>query len=192
MDDKELIEFEKLIGEHFKNKKIKAPIHLSGGNEAQLIYRFKNIKKGDWIFSTHRSHYHYLLAGGDPKYLEQEILKGNSMHIFDKRINFFSSAIVGGILPIALGVALAIKRKKEDRHVWCFIGDMASKMGLFHECERYASGFDLPITFVIEDNGYSTNTPTDEAWGKGKRDVVEYYSYERTYPHVGLKEWVQM
>ena len=84
MNKKELRAFEDHIASLFEQKMIRAPIHLHGNNEDQLIDIFKKVKKGDWIFSTHRSHYHYLLAGGDPKFLEQQILKGNSTHISDK------------------------------------------------------------------------------------------------------------
>ena len=105
---------------------------------------------------------------------------------------FYSSSIVGGSLPIALGVAQSIKLKKQTNKVWCFIGDMTFETGIFYESYKYAKNFDLPLQFVVEDNNLSTNTPVDETWG-GKRDRpsdVIYYQYKSDYPHHGTGIWV--
>ena len=105
---------------------------------------------------------------------------------------FYSSSIVGGSVPIATGVALALKRKKSTSRVWCFVGDMTFETGDFHLSYKYAKNFDLPIQFVVEDNNMSTNTPTDNAWGRKSaipNDVI-YYSYERGFPHHGTGNWV--
>lgn len=191
MDKETLIKFEEEIKELFLDKQIRSPVHLSRGNEDQLIAIFRRVKKEDWVFSTHRSHYHALLHGISPEWLKDEILQGRSMQIFSREHNFFSSSIVGGCLPIALGVAMAIKRKGESRHVWVFVGDMAAETGAFHECTKYASRHDLPITFIVEDNELSTETPTQEVWGleKGEPRVISY-KYKRGFPHVGVGEWV--
>jgi TPP-dependent pyruvate/acetoin dehydrogenase alpha subunit len=111
------------------------------------------------------------------------------MHIFDER--FFTSAIVSGVAPIALGVAKALVMKHSTNKVWCFIGDMAASGGLVHECIKYAEGWDLPITYVIEDNHCSVRACTEEVWGKrqGKNKVIKY-SYKRTYPHAGTGKYV--
>ena len=93
---------------------------------------------------------------------------------------------------IALGVAKSIKLKGEVNKVWCFIGDMTFETGLFYETYKYAKNLSLPIKFVVEDNGLSTHTPTEDTWG-GKRDIpddVIYYKYKRTYPHHGTGNWV--
>jgi len=203
MNKQDLMQFEEEIKGLFLEAKIRSPVHLSRGNEEPLIEIFKEIKPKDWVFSTHRSHYHALLHGIPPEWLKQEILAGRSIHIMNAEHHFFTSAIVGGILPIALGVAMAIKRKSEERKVWCFLGDMASHTGIFHECTTYARNFNLPICFVIEDNSYSTNTPTREIWGfkgdappEGSIETWEmggvlYYRYERGFPHQGCGQWVQ-
>ena len=107
----ELIGFEDDIIKHWENGEIKGPIHLSNGNEEPLIEVFKKISPSDWVFSTWRSHYHALLHGVEPSKLKQKILDGKSITIIDKESNFYSSAIVTGILPIALGVAKSIKLK---------------------------------------------------------------------------------
>ena len=110
----------------------------------------------------------------------------------NKEHNFVISAIVGGIIPQALGVALSLKRRKSKRKVWCFVGDMTFETGEFHLCHKYAQNFDLPLQFVVEDNNLSTNTPTDETWGKKQNvpDDVIYYEYERGFPHHGSGTWV--
>lgn len=177
----ELINFEEEIKELFLAGKIRAPIHLSRGNEDQLIEIFKEVKAEDWIFSTHRNHYHALLKGIPKEWLKQEIIAGRSMHINNKRYKFFTSSIVGGCFPIALGVAKAIKRRGDIERVWCFIGDMAAETGIFHECVKYATSYNLPIHFVIEDNGFSVDTPTRKIWR---------YSYARVFPHQGVGKYV--
>lgn len=190
----DLILFEKKIKEIYEKGHIKAPIHLSGNNEDYLIRFFKKIKKNDWVFSTWRNHYHALLHGVCPKWLKNEIMLGRSMGIINKKKNFFSSAIVGGILPIALGVALSIRLNKKKQKVWVFVGDMTFETGVFYETYKYAKNFNLPIHFIIEDNGLSTNTPTAKAWGKvskvKKNKFISYYKYKRNYPHHGTGSWI--
>ena len=186
---KDLVGFENRIRDLYEQGKIKTPIHLSGGNEEELLDIFKKIKKEDWVFSTWRSHYHALLKSEDRDCLEKEILRGNSMHINSRKHKIFTSSIVGGILPIALGTALALKKKRSKEHVWCFVGDMASEMGMFEECTKYAGGYNLPITFVVEDNGLGVYTPTGKVWKQGKANVISY-KYKRKYPHHGIGKFV--
>ena len=188
----DLISFEIRVKEAYENGLIRAPIHLSGNNEDSLIEIFKNVKKGDWVFSSWRNHYHALLHGFDEDELYNLILEGRSMSINSKKLNFYSSAIVGGTLPIALGTALALKMKESDRKVWCFIGDMTFETGTFHEVYKYSRNHDLPLEFVVEDNNMSTNTPTDETWkkkSKAPKDIY-YYKYKRKFPHHGTGTWV--
>ena len=185
----ELIDFETDIRDTYEEGKIKGPVHLSAGNEDQLIEIFKNVREQDWIFSTWRSHYHALLKSGDKEWLKNEILAKRSLHINSRKYKVFTSAIVGGILPIALGTALGIKRKNLDEYVWCFVGDMAAETGIFHESTKYAGGDNLPITFVVEDNGMSVYTPTKEVWKERNPKIIRY-EYERIYPHYGTGKWV--
>jgi len=197
-----LREFEKHICDNYGQGKIRAPVHLCGGNERQLIEIFERVDENDWVFSTHRSHYHSLLKSQDIAWVRKEIFNKRSSHINSKKHKIFTSAIVGGCVPIALGVALALKLKKSKRKAWCFVGDMASEMGIFNECLKYAYGHSLPITYVIENNGLGVNTPTGEVWGKTtdwidlKDGKLDGYSYKRTYPHYGVldkdgkKAWI--
>ena len=102
MDKKELISFEEDIKKIYEDGKIKAPVHLSGGNEEQLIEIFKNVDKDDWVFSSWRNHYHALLHGVDKEFLKDLIVRGKSMSVYSDKPKFYSSSIVGGIIPIAL------------------------------------------------------------------------------------------
>ena len=219
-----LIDFEKEVIREWKKGETYGPIHLSGGNEEQLIEIFKKIKPNDWVFSTHRSHYHALLKSNDRDWLINEIIvNANSSHINSNKYKIFTSAIVGGNIPIALGVAMGTKRnwdnniryieltnnikkkRKEGNysfskgevigkclgisHVWCFVGDMASEMGCFNEALKYAVGEDLPITFIIEDNGLGCDTPTNKVWRYENLyknfNKFDTYEYKRFYPHCG-------
>jgi pyruvate dehydrogenase E1 component alpha subunit len=175
VDAQQLIAFEKDIADTFERGEIKAPVHLTGGNEQNLINIFKYIGVNDWVCSTHRSHYHALLKGVPPNEVKQAILDGHSITLNFREYKFITSAIVGGIIPIAVGLAMAGER------VWCFVGDMASETGIFHESIKYATGQNLPITFVVEDNNMSVDTPTDKVWR---------YSYQRKWPHQGNGRWV--
>lgn len=192
MKKKDLLKFEEKIKKIYESGKIKAPIHLSGNNEEPLIKIFKKIKKNDWVLSTWRNHYHALLKGIPEKWLEKEIVNGCSMGINNLKYKFYSSAIVGGIIPIALGIAKGLKLKKKKNVVWAFVGDMTFETGGFHECYKYAKNHKLPLKFIVEDNNLSTNTPTDKVWVKKSnipRDVI-YYKYKRKYPHHGTGGWV--
>jgi TPP-dependent pyruvate/acetoin dehydrogenase alpha subunit len=187
----ELISFEKEVERLYLDKKIKSPVHASGGNEEHLIALFKNINDEDWIFSTYRSHYHALLKGIPKEYLFQEILANRSIHIINSKHKFVTSSIVAGALPIALGVALSIKLKGEKKRVWAFCGDMAAETGVFHECAKYARRNSLPITFIVEDNGWSVDSPTQKVWGESDSGPnILRHEYNRIYPHYGFGKWV--
>ena len=191
--EQDLLDFELKIIESWEGGKIRGPVHLSNGNESQLIEIFKRINTSDWVFSTWRSHYHALLKGIDPTWVEQTILDGKSITICNEKEKFYSSAIVGGTLSIALGTALSIKRDGGDDKVWVFVGDMSFESGLFYETHKYARNLDLPLYFVVEDNGVSTYTPTIETWGGKQREIPEdviYYQYQSKYPHYGTGKWV--
>ena len=187
-----LINFELRVKDIYEKGKIKAPVHLSGNNEEVLINIFKNINRNDWVFSSWRNHYHALLKGIPEEELLDQICKGRSMSVNSKQHKFYSSSIVGGILPIALGVALSLKKRGKKSFVWVFIGDMTYETGTFHECYKYSQNFKLPIKFVVEDNNMSTNSPTDEVWLKKSKikKNIKYYKYKRKYPHHGTGSWV--
>jgi TPP-dependent pyruvate/acetoin dehydrogenase alpha subunit len=197
MNKKQLIDFETDIANCFNNAMIKAPVHLYDGNEEQMINIFKNVEPEDWIFCSWRSHYQCLLKGVPQEQLKQDILDGKSITLCYPEYNIYSSAIVTGNIPIATGVALDIKRKGGTNHVWCFVGDMTSETGTFFENWKYAVNHDLPITYVIENNGKSVCTETHKVWNtdelyfaKETRKII-YYEYQTKYPHAGAGARIQ-
>jgi len=119
------------------------------------------------------------------------------MFIYDRERNFFSSAIIGGTPAIAVGIAWALKRKGSDKKVWCFVGDGTEDSGHLFEAARYADGFDLPVTFVIECNNRSVESTNEERWGKRAHLVwdsqkVIKYSYEINYPHARMPGMIDL
>jgi len=198
MKEKDLIKFEDDIANLFNQSKIKAPIHLYSGNEKFLIKFFKKIRKNDWVFCSWRSHYQCLLKGVPANKVKNEIINGKSISLCFTDHKVYSSAIVGGSLPIALGLAVSLKRKKSKNKVYCFIGDMTSETGIAHECIKYATNKNLPIHFIVEDNKKSVCTDTRKTWSIKKltyenisNKFVTYYRYKLKYPHAGAGKRVQ-
>ena len=198
MNKSKLIQFENNIAELFNNAKIKAPIHLYSNNEDNLIKIFKKIKKNDWVFCSWRSHYQCLLKGVPPKIVEKEILNGKSISLCFPEYNIYSSAIVGGVIPIATGVALSNKLKKNKSKVFCFVGEMTAETGIMHECLKFSINKKLPIHFIVEDNGKSVCTNTRQTWSQKKLSFenkkskfITYYKYKLIYPHAGAGKRVQ-
>ena len=85
---------------------------------------------------------------------------------------------------------MGLKLRNVQEHVWCFVGDMCAEMGVFDESVKYAERNDFPITFVVEDNGLSVVTPTQEVWGLSpRRSKIIRYEYRNTkYPHAGVNK----
>ena len=204
-----LIKFEEEIGNLFNQSQIRSPIHLYDGNEDTMLDIFKKIDiENDWVFCTWRNHYQALCKGVPQEYLKNKILNGKSMIMNLPEYKFFCSSIVGGVTPIAMGTSLAIKLKNSKSKVWCFLGDMSAETGTFHESYKYSLNFDLPITWIIEDNFKSVLTPTQEVWGRKlpyyidkdklndnelyHHDKIIYYRYQNNkYPHAGAGVRVQ-
>jgi len=190
--EEKLIAFEQEIVDIWEAGKITGPVHLSNGNEKQLIEIFKRVSQTDWVFSTWRSHYHWVLKGISADYGKELISQGKSITMCNIDEKFYASAIVGATLSIALGTALSIKKSGGDDKVWVFVGDMSFESGIFYEVHKYARNFDLPLYFVVEDNGISTYTPTEATWNT-KRDIpsdVIHYTYKSKFPHYGSGKWV--
>ena len=197
-DSGQLIAFEEKIAKHFNNGLIRAPIHLYYGNEDQILEVFKGVTSHDWVFTSWRSHYQCLLKGVPEQELEKAILDGRSIALCFPEHRIYSSAIVGGQVSIAVGVALDIKRSKLKEHVWCFVGDMTSETGIFQSSIRYSLKHNLPITFVIEDNEMSVMTNTRQVWNTQQLRYEEAtfpnvisYKYKSKYPHAGAGKRVQ-
>lgn len=193
MEASELLAFEQEMAEEFEAGHIKAPLHLAGGNEEQLIRIFDDrIRPSDWVLTTWRAHYHALLKGVPRGKVKDAILRGRSISLCFPEYRVLSSGIVGGICPIAVGLGWAIKRNDGDEYVYCFVGDMAAETGIYHECSKYAAGHRLPVEFIIEDNGVSVLTDTREVWGETwNLAEASYYPYVLTRPHVGTGKFVR-
>jgi TPP-dependent pyruvate/acetoin dehydrogenase alpha subunit len=143
------------------------PCHLYIGEEAVATGVCSALNKEDWVFSTHRSHGHYIAKGGDIKALMAELYgkeagcsrgRGGSMHLSSPELGLpGSSAIVAGTIPLALGAALAFSMRKKDSISVAFFGDGAAGEGVFYESLNFASLKRLPAIFVCENNLYSTH-----------------------------------
>ena len=206
MNIEQLINFEEDIASIYEEGAIRAPIHLRSGNEAQLIKIFEDINPEDYVYSTWASHLHCLLKGVPQKDVKSAILEGRSITLNFPEYNLYSSAIVGGTPSIAVGTAYALQKQNKTGRVYCFLGDMGFHTGIAYESIKYSIGHNLPITFVIEDNGKSVGTPTFNAWymatysvyelmckmAHGSKNVkIEYYKYESKYPHAGTGTFVE-
>lgn len=148
---------------------IKCPVHLCIGQEAIAAGLCAHLNKGDYIFSTHRSHGHCIAKGMDLRPLAAELYgkstgcaqgRGGSMHLVDPEHGIpGTSAIVGGCIPLAAGAALASKLRGDGKVSVAFFGDGASEEGTFHESLNYAALKKLPVIFACENNNYATNSP---------------------------------
>ncbi len=157
--------FEEKVVELYRAGEIPGIAHGYVGEEGVAVGVCSALRKDDCILSTHRGHGHSLAKGVEPKYLMAELYGkktgvckgiGGSMHSTEPDVGvIFSSAIVGGNIPIAVGVALAFKMRREDRVVVSFFGDGATNTGAFHEALNLASVWRLPIVFVCENNFYA-------------------------------------
>ena len=199
MKKNELINFEEEIADLFNKGKIRAPVHLYQGNENKIIEFFKRVKKNDWVFCSWRSHYQCLLKGVPKEEVKKEILSGRSISLCFPEYKIYSSALVGGSVPIAVGTALSLKLKNEKKSmVYCFMGEMTSETGIAHECIKYSRNYNLPIHFIIEDNEKSVCTDTRNTWKlkklsyEGKNDkFITFYSYKSKWPHAGAGKRIQ-
>ena len=149
----------------YRLDEMKTPIHLCIGQEAVAVGVCANLNKDDYINSNHRGHGHYLAKGGDLNRLIAELYcretgcskgRGGSMHLVDTSVGHIgSSSIVGGGIPIATGLALAIQMKKQDQVSVAFFSDGAADEGVLYESVNFAILKQLPVIFIYENNQYS-------------------------------------
>lgn len=161
--------FEEKIARLVSRGEIVCPCHLYIGQEAVATGVCAALKKEDWVFSTHRSHGHYLAKGGNIKALMAELYgktggasrgRGGSMHLASPDVGLpGSSAIVAGTIPAAVGTALAFSVNKKKNVSIAFFGDGALGEGVFYESLNFASLKKLPVVFICENNFYSTHMP---------------------------------
>jgi pyruvate dehydrogenase E1 component alpha subunit len=194
----DLIDFETEIAGLFNEAKIRAPVHLYSGNEEMMLKIFQDIREDDWVLCSWRSHYQCLLKGVPREKLKEEIMAGRSISLCFPEYRVVSSAIVTGVVPIAVGIGMAIKRRGGSERVFCFMGEMTAETGCAHESLKYITNHELPVRFIVEDNGKSVCTDTRQVWNQpkltfeqGTHPHVTYYKYETKYPHAGAGVRVQ-
>ena len=164
--------FEIMAEKLFLEGELPGFLHLYIGEEAIATGVIANLRKDDFITSTHRGHGHMIAKGADINRMMAELYgrttgyckgKGGSMHIADFSIGVLgANGVVGGGLPIAVGAGLGIKMKKATQVAVAFFGDGASNTGAFHESLNFASVYKLPIIFVIENNKFAATARTEE------------------------------
>jgi pyruvate dehydrogenase E1 component alpha subunit len=165
--------FEEKCAELYSVEKIRGFLHLYIGEEANAVGVMHALGPDDAIVATYREHGHALARGLPPGEIMAEMYgkasgssrgRGGSMHIFDARHRFYGgNAIVGGGLPLAVGLALADKMQGKNRVTCCFFGEGAAAEGEFHESLNLASIWNLPVLFICENNGYAMGTALDRS-----------------------------
>lgn len=160
---------EEAIADRYKEQKMRCPVHLSIGQEAVAVGVCKAALQSDYLISGHRAHAHYLAKGGNFRAMLAEIYgkeagccqgRGGSMHLIDRSVGMYGSTpIVGGSLPIAVGLAFATAMKRDPHVTIVFFGEGSTEEGVFGECLNFAALKRLPILFVCENNFYSVYSP---------------------------------
>lgn len=193
MTKEELIRIESRVRYLWLEGQLPFLIHLAGGNEDELIHIFSHIGPDDWVFASHRAHYHALLHGMPEEELIKQIMAGRSMSLCWPK--FVQSSIVAGTCSIAAGKAFSVHLRGSAGHVWCFLGDGASDEGSFIEAARWVDAMNLPCTFVMENNNSSCGVTREER--HSSMDGLSFkcvwsYTYTPTYPHAGTVEKMQL
>ena len=162
-------EFEEQVKYLFLEGRMPGTIHQCQGQEAAAVGVCRTLTDADFITSTHRPHGHALAKGVRPLEILIELFggvtgcckgKGGSMHVGNINRGMPPAiAIVGGGIPVATGMALAMKMQKRPNVVACFFGDGATSEGAFHEAVNMAAIWNLPVIFVCENNLYGASTP---------------------------------
>ena len=181
---------EEAIADRYGEQQMRCPTHLSIGQEAPAAAAGAVLKATDLAVSGHRAHAHYLAKGGDLPAMIAEIYgkatgcsrgKGGSMHLVDESVGFMgSTAIVGGTVPVGVGLALSRALIGQGEIVCIFIGDAVLETGVFYESANFAATHGLPVLFICENNLYSVYTPLEVRQPQGR-------SLARTAAALGLQ-----
>ncbi len=165
--------YEERCGEMYQMGEIGGFCHLYIGQEAVAVGALTPLRKDDYVITAYRDHVHGLVSGIDPRAIMAELFgrvdgcskgKGGSMHLFDPSVNFMGGhAIVGGHLPVAVGIGYAIRYRDTDQVCVCFLGDSVANIGAFNEALNMAALFQLPVVFIIENNQYGMGTAVHRA-----------------------------
>jgi pyruvate dehydrogenase E1 component alpha subunit len=160
--------FEEKCAELYSSMKIRGFLHLYIGEEAVAVGVMQKLRPTDAVVATYREHGHALARGVPAPRIMAEMFgrlegcsrgRGGSMHLFDASTRFYGgNAIVGGGLPLAVGLALSSKMQRRDSIACCFFGEGAVAEGVFHESMNLAALWNLPVLFVCENNLYAMGT----------------------------------
>src|SRR6202171_109280 len=184
--------FEEKTAEMYSRGKITGFCHLYAGEEAVAVGSIYALNDKDYVVSTYREHGHCLAKGADPRVVMAELFgkatgishgRGGSMHLFDQHPPCMAgSAIVGGGLPIACGLALKIQYNEGPEVAVCFFGDGALPQGAFHETLNMASLWKLPLVLICENNFYGMGTMVQNAISQ-----EELYRFAEPYKLPGVR-----
>jgi len=165
--------FEERTAEAYALGKIGGFCHLYIGQEAVSTGTLSLLRPDDYVITTYRDHGQALARGISPRAVMSELFgkvdgcsrgKGGSMHMFDRNLNFLGGhGIVGAHVPIATGVAFAIKYRGGDQVCVCFMGESVVNTGAFHEALNMAGLWKLPVVYIIENNRYGMGTALERA-----------------------------
>ena len=169
--------FEQCAAEMYQRAKIGGYCHLNLGEEATVVGLMAALQPRDYLFTTYREHGYALARGLEPGPVMAELFgkttgvsggRGGSMHLFDEKRRLLGGyGIVGGQIPPATGAALALTYRGEPgpeaEAVMCLLGDGATNIGAFHESLNLAALWQLPIVYVIVNNGLGMGTPVEKA-----------------------------
>jgi pyruvate dehydrogenase E1 component alpha subunit len=163
--------FEDMCSALYIQQKIRGFLHLYNGQEAILAGSLLAMNKGDKMITAYRNHVQPIGLGVDPRRVMAELMgrvdgtsrgKGGSMHIFSKEHNFFGGhGIVGGQIPLGAGIAFADKYQDKDHVTLTYMGDGATRQGALHETFNLAMLWNLPVVFIVENNGYAMGTSVE-------------------------------
>jgi len=170
--------FEEQAERSYMEGKIHGTMHLSIGQEASAVGAVSALNKDDYILSTHRGHGHCIAKGADLQLMMAEFYgkangycrgRGGSMHIADvERGNLGANGVVGGGIPMAVGVGIGLKMQNEGKILLSFFGDGAASTGAFHESMELSVVFQVPVVYVCENNQYAMSFPASK-WTNSQR-----------------------
>jgi pyruvate dehydrogenase E1 component alpha subunit len=165
--------FEETVDDLFARGLVHGTMHLSIGQEASAVGSIFALRDEDYILSTHRGHGHCVAKGADINLMMAEFLgketgycrgRGGSMHIADMGgRNLGANGVVGGGIPLAVGVGLSLKMRRRDEIIMGFFGDGAANQGSFHESLNMAAIWCLPVVYVCENNQYGMSMSVKRA-----------------------------
>lgn len=159
---------EEKVAELYPGQEIRTPVHLSIGQEAVSVGVCANLSSDEPVFCSHRCHAAYLAKGGDLRQFFAELFgrqsgsnsgRGGSAHLGSDSIRLYSGAILGGMIPLAVGSAFSFKMDGKRSVAVAFLGDAAMEEGVLSESLNFASVKGVPVLFVCENNLFSTHIP---------------------------------